>query len=289
MTGFGQATGAGPRHQISVALRSVNGRFLDIALRLEPEHRELEPGLRRRVEGEVFRGRVEAVVEIRPTTPPAAHVEIHTEVVEALHEALGRLVEQGLLQGELAAGDLLRLPQALEVRLEADHLDNTERHQVDEVLGQALEQLVAARQAEGARLAEILGARLDELAGCVESLEGRAGEVRRALHDNLRRRLEELLGHLPLDPVRLAQEAALLADRADITEELDRLGAHLEHFRDTMAQQGAVGKRLDFLAQEILRELNTVGSKARDAETTRLVLDGKVLAEQIREQIQNVE
>jgi uncharacterized protein (TIGR00255 family) len=109
------------------------------------------------------------------------------------------------------------------------------------------------------------------------------------LQDNLQRRLEEMLGAVLVDPVRLAQEAALLADRSDVAEELDRLSAHLEHFRDTLSEQGAVGKRLDFLAQEILRELNTVGSKARDLETTRIVLEGKVLCEQLREQVQNVE
>lgn len=289
MTGFGQARRADERHQVSVVLRSVNGRFLDVSLRLEQEYRELESELRHIVESEVSRGRVEVVVELRPTVPPPARVEVHAEVVRALHAAARALAEQGLVRGGLSAGDLLRLPQVLEVQVEPVRLEEADRELVREVLGRALDQLVAARRREGEQLETVLKGRLAELSACVAALQGRAGEVRGALRENLHRRLAVLLEATPVDPARLAQEAALLADRADIAEELDRLAAHLEHFRDTMSGDGAVGKRLDFLAQEILRELNTVGSKARDTETTRLVLDGKVLCEQIREQVQNVE
>ena len=114
-------------------------------------------------------------------------------------------------------------------------------------------------------------------------------EVRAHLHEKLRQRLTELLGDARLDQDRIAQEAAILVDKSDVSEELDRLGAHLDHFAQVMAEGGGCGKRLDFLTQEMLRELNTLGAKGRDAETTRLVLDGKVLCEQLREQLQNVE
>jgi uncharacterized protein (TIGR00255 family) len=152
---------------------------------------------------------------------------------------------------------------------------------------------VAGRESEGARLARLLEERLGELAAVADDLGRLAGEARREQATALRARVEELLRAAPggpaLDPGRLEQELALLAERSDVAEELDRLAAHVEHFRELVAGGGPVGKRLDFLSQEVLRELNTAGSKCRHAPMTRRVLDGKVLCEQLREQVQNVE
>ncbi|HVS01612.1 MAG TPA: YicC/YloC family endoribonuclease [Thermoanaerobaculia bacterium] len=289
MTGFGQASGSNPRHQVAVSLRSVNGRYLDLSLRLKEEYRSLEPLLRRILEAQLHRGRVDATVDVRPSTPLPARVEVQMEVVKALHLASHGLAEKGLIATELALGDLMRLPEVLEVRVEPDTLDGDDEALVAQVAGRALEQLVAAREQEGAQLASLLAERVRELEQAAVALRRRAPAVREALHQGLQRRLRELLAGQPLDEVRLAQEVALLVDRSDVAEELDRLALHLEHFRGVAAGGGGLGKRLDFLSQEILRELNTLGAKCRDAEATRLVLDAKVLCEQLREQVQNVE
>jgi uncharacterized protein (TIGR00255 family) len=232
---------------------------------------------------------VEARVDVRPLGERPARVEVHTGVVRAAHAATHRLVEQGLLAGELSAGDLLRLPEAMRVELEPDQWDADDDRLLLAVAEQALAQLAAGRELEGRNLAAVLGRRLAELAAAAARLEALRQPAREELEAGLARRVAELLEGHPLDPARLAQEVALLTDRSDVREELDRLASHVQHFDELLASGEAVGKRLDFLTQEVFRELNTLGAKCRHAEMVRAVLDGKVLCEQLREQVQNVE
>ncbi len=308
MTGFGQAAGSNDAHAVTVTLRAVNGRFLEVKLRLGDEYRGSEAALRELLEGELQRGRVDAVVAVQAVGEREVSVHVHRRVVMAAHAALEELVEGGLIAEKLTAGDLLRLPEAMRVEVAADRWEEEDHDLLLEVAGRALAQLVESRSHEGAKLAAVLLERARELGAVVERLEALATAVREATADGLGERLEEILerfagqdgdgegqgapgggGRRRIDPGRLEQEVALLVEKGDVAEELDRLGAHLEHFRHLVEAGGAVGKRLDFLTQEILRELNTVGSKCRDAEMTRSVLDGKVLCEQLREQVQNVE
>lgn len=292
MTGFGQATAGDERHQVTVTARSVNHRFLEVRLRVPDEVRAAEPALQDLFAAELSRGRVEASVEVRRLGPRGVEVEVDREVVRSAHAAFEDLVGGGLVAEQLTAGDLLRLPEAVTVRVAPNRWEESDQATLLAVAREARDQLVAGREAEGARLARLLGERLDELAAVSAELAALAPEARREAAAALRGRLEELLaasGGARLDPGRLEHEVAVLAERGDVSEELDRLGAHLEHFRELLAATGAVGKRLDFLTQEILRELNTLGSKCRHLEMTRRVLDGKLLVEQLREQVQNVE
>ena len=296
MTGYGQGSASGERHQVSVSLRSVNGRFLDLVVRLDESYRGLESPLRALLEGQLRRGRVEVNVDVRPLQALPARVTIQTGVVEALHRAWHDLADRGLVASELTLGDLLRLPEVVSIQLETDQMGEAEQALALAAAHTALLQLVEAREQEGEQLARILGERLAELVQAAAKLRARAPAVREDLRASLERRLQELLvprpGHADaraVDEVRLAQEVALLVERGDVTEELDRLDAHLAHFGELLSADGSLGKRLDFLSQEILRELNTVGSKCRDAEMARTVLDAKVLCEQLREQVQNVE
>lgn len=299
MTGFGQATAADARRQVTVAVRSVNHRFLEIRLRLPEEARGSEAALQELLGAELSRGRVEATVEVRRLGEREVEVEVDRQVVRKAHAAFEGLVAGGLVAEQLTAGDLLRLPEAVTVRVAAESWEEGAEALLLAVAREARDQLVAGRAAEGERLARALAERLDELAAVAADLEALAPEVRREAAAALRGRLDELLAEAAasagrpdparLDPGRLEQEVALLADRGDVREELDRLAAHLDHFRELTAAGGAVGKRLDFLTQEVLRELNTLGAKCRHAAMTRRVLDGKVLVEQLREQVQNIE
>lgn len=289
MTGFGQASGGNDRHEARVAIRSVNGRYLDVNLRMKEEYRHLETRLRRLVEARLDRGRVDLTVDIRPRQALEATVDVQMEVVRALHAASHQLLAKGLVASELSVGDLLRLPEVLRVRVEEDELWESDRELLDEVTGRALDELIAARAQEGGHLAEALDGLVSELGEAVELLGEQVAGVREGLRRALRERLEELLSGAAVDEDRLEQEVAVLVDKSDVTEEVDRLATHLEHYREVMGQGGPVGKRLDFLTQEILRELNTVGAKARDATVTRTVLDAKILCEQLREQLQNIE
>jgi len=289
MTGFGQASATGARHQVSVSLRSVNARFLDLVLRLKDDYRAVEAPLRGALERELHRGRVEATIEVKPLQAPPAHVQVRAEVVRALAEASRELATSGLVRPELTLGDLLRLPEVVSLQVDADQLGDEEVEVALAAGRAALAQLVGAREQEGAQLRRVLAERLSDLGAAAARLRARAPLVRQEIHDGLRRRLRELLDGAGVDEVRLAQEAALLVDRSDVAEELDRLDGHLSHFATLLEGEGALGKRLDFLSQEILRELNTLGSKCRDGEMARMVLDAKVTCEQLREQVQNVE
>jgi uncharacterized protein (TIGR00255 family) len=289
MTGFGQASAENRRHAVTVALRAVNHRFLDVQVRLADELRPAEPALRDRIAAHVARGRVEARVDARPLGERPARVQLHMGVVRAAHAATHQLVSEGLLSAELGAGDLLRLPEAFKVELDPDQWDAEDDTLLLVVADEALAQLAAGRELEGRNLAAALERRLAELAAVVARLEALRQPAREELRAALSRRVGELLEGQAVDASRLAQEVALLVDRSDVREELDRLASHLAHFREVMAASDAAGKRLDFLTQEIFRELNTLGAKCRHAEMVRAVLDGKVLCEQLREQVQNVE
>ncbi len=289
MTGYGEAAGENARHAVSVSLKAVNHRFLDIQLRVGDELRASEGTVRDLISKEIFRGRIEARVDVRPLGERRADVHVHLGIVRAAHAATHQLVEDGLVATGLAAGDLLRIPEAFRVEFAADQWDADDHDLLVRVTREAVAQLVASRETEGASLAVVLVEKVRALYEVVARLDALRVPVRDEIAATLRRRLGELLKGQPLDESRVAQEAALLVDRSDVSEEIDRLRSHLEHFRAVAREPGPSGKRLDFLTQELFRELNTLGAKCRNAEMTRAVLDAKVLSEQIREQVQNVE
>jgi uncharacterized protein (TIGR00255 family) len=289
MTGFGEAAGDNGRHAVTVALRAVNHRFLDVQTRLPEELRASEAALRELLARDLARGRIEVRVDVQPLVERAARVALHLGAIRAAHAAVHQLVEAGLVESGLSAGDLLRLPDAFRVEVDREAWDAADDALLLSVAGEALRRLIAAREAEGTNLAASLLARLSGLEQLVDRLAALSGPVREELAAGLSRRVAELVGDRELDPSRLAQEVALLADKSDVSEEIDRLRAHLDHFRTVCADAGATGKRLDFLTQEVFRELNTLGAKCRNAEMTRTVLDAKVVCEQLREQVQNVE
>jgi len=289
MTGYGEASAESARHAVAVSLRAVNHRFLDLQVRLAEECRGCESVLRDLVGKAVTRGRVEMRVEVRSVAERKATVQLHRGVVEAAYAATHQLVEQGLIEGGLSAGDLLRIPEALKVELDGGAWDEGDQELLQKVAGEAVAQLVASRDREGASLAAIMEERLGSLGEVVGRLDALRGPVKEELAAALRRRVGELLGGQPIDEARLAQEVALLVDRSDVSEEIDRLRSHLGHFREVLGEEAPAGKRLDFLTQEVFRELNTLGAKCRNAEMTRAVLDAKVICEQLREQVQNVE
>jgi len=289
MTGFGQASAQNERFRVTVTLRGVNHRYLDLQLRGCEERREVETAVRDLLSERLWRGRVEAVVEVLAVGARHAEVRVDEEQVRAIRGLCDELSGRGLISPDLALVDLLRFPEVVRLEVEDPEWSPADRELLATVTGEAVEQMVTARRTEGGKLRRILEERLDALLEVVcrldELHEGIAGEVAAGL----RRRIGELMEGAVPDEDRLAQEVAFLADRSDVTEELDRLRSHLDHFRVIMAADGSVGKRLDFLAQEIFRELNTIGSKCRDSDMTRQVLEGKSLCEQIREQLQNVE
>ncbi len=288
MTGFGQASGESERFRTTVTLRGVNHRFLDLSLRLRDELRRHEPALRDLLSARLWRGRVEVSVEVAALASRDVTVRIDRDVATAVRALADDLSAGGVISGELAFGDLLRLPEVVRLEIRDPDWTVADQEMLLRLTTEALDQLIAARRLEGEKLVAILSQRVDGLDRLAVELAARWSELPGELAASLRRRISELVGDTP-EPDRLAQEVAYLVDRSDVSEELDRLKSHCDHFRSIMSQGGSVGKRLDFLTQEILRELNTLGAKCRDGEMTRRVLDAKVLCEQLREQVQNVE
>ena len=277
MTGFGQAAVETAGYRLTLTLRAVNHRFLDLAIRLRDEHRHLEPRLRELLGDFLHRGRVDVRLDVEPTCyePPAVGVD--EAVVAAVHAVAQDLVKRGLVTSEVQFGDLLALPQVLTIERRSTRWSEEEDRALDGVIRRAAVELVRARRTEGVQLQRALSERVEALSDLVAAIRPAVERAPRQIAEQLRARLSELDADLVLDPDRLAHEAALLAERADVVEELDRLAAHLEHFREVLERSGPIGKRLDFLAQEILRELNTLGTKSRDGDVVARVVDAKVL------------
>jgi uncharacterized protein (TIGR00255 family) len=289
MTGYGQASGENESYRVAVSVRSVNHRFLDLAIRLAEDYREIESSVRRLLDERLERGRVDLRVAVDFLGDGGTEVTIDSEVVAGLLSAAAQIDAAGLSSKSLTTADLLNLPEVIRVRRRSVELAAADRELILEVASRALDRLVEMREHEGEQLGRILRARLETLTQLVARLSAERESVRSRLLETMRQRVEDLLEGKEITPDRLAQETALLAEKIDVQEELDRLTAHVEAFETSMASGEAIGRRLDFLAQEIHRELNTLGVKCRDAKMAQWVVDGKVTCEQLREQVQNVE
>lgn len=290
MTAFGEAAVADAGTKVVVTARSLNHRYLDVSSRLPDELRHLEAEVQRIVRDAVHRGRVEVRVEIERLDEPQVDVRLQLGVLRGYLEAVEEARAQGLLEGSLVTGDLLRLPAVVEVTsARRTSAGEEEGALLRRAVEEALAQMVEGRIEEGSRLRGALQALLADLRRQVEVLDELREELQSAYRTRLGQRLAELLSEAEVDQQRLAQEAALLAERADVQEEIDRLDGHVRSLSDLIAAGGVAGKKLDFLMQEVMRELNTIGAKVRDGRATDVVVDAKLLCEQLREQIQNVE
>jgi len=290
MTGFGRASGPlGPEWTADLSARSVNHRFLDLTVRLRDSEASLEPPLRQVFARLLARGKVEVTLRLTRAGPGGPQVVIDERLVESLLARVAELSRRFPIKGELEARDLLALPQAVWVEAPSADFTPGEIAALEAMAERVASAVVAMREAEGRRIAAELSGRIELLEKKLERLSARRDDIVRSIAETLRDRMRALFPQVPLDSGRLEQEAALAAERSDVAEELSRLAGHLSQFRELLESAGPVGKKLDFLSQEILREINTLGSKARDLQLTREVLDMKAETEKIREQVQNLE
>ena len=284
MTGFAAVAAELPGLSLAVELRSVNHRYLDVAVKLPDELRALEPGLRERIAAELKRGKVECRVALARAAAGAADVAIDRARVARLAAAAAEIRQLVPDAASLSAAEILRWPGVLtEPSVAPEALADAIHRLVDE----ALADLAAARAREGAKLQAVLLARCADIEAQVARVAPRIPALHAAYVEKLGTRLKEA----GLDPSeeRLKQELALFATKIDIAEEVARLATHVTEVRRVLAQGGSAGKRLDFLAQELHREANTLGSKSVDAELSQASLELKVAIEQMREQVQNIE
>ena len=290
MTGFGRGSADGDGFAVGVEIKTVNNRYLDIHLRAPQELTSLEMEIRKRVSARLSRGRVDLNISFDRTGSGATY-EINQAVVAAYVDALREIQRQFNLNGEIDVSAIARLPGALSSP--RNELTDEMTTSLNAAIDQALDSLEQMRAVEGNSLAGEMRKRLQRIEQTIPTIEAAASSLVEAYNQRLHKRISELLARgsqtVELDPGRLAQEVAYLADRSDITEELARLKSHVDQFREAIDSEEEVGKRLDFLLQELNREANTVLSKSGEIAIKEAALAIKAEVEKLREQVQNVE
>ena len=288
MTGYGRGECAKDGFKFTVELNSINRKQSDIAINLPKEFIELEPRIRDEINAHLSRGRINAVVAYHRARQGDGAVELDEPLALAYLKAIQRLQIRTKLNGAVTIDTLLRVPGVLK-STEPTIDTETVWPSVEQALKRALGQLVKMREKEGKFLAGDLTGRLDALAAGVAHIRQVAPSIVSHYRTQLHARIKDAGLTVPLDDERLCKEVVLFADRCDITEELTRLESHFQQFRDCLKSTEPVGRTLDFLSQEMNRELNTIGSKANAVEISQVVVRLKAELEKIREQVQNIE
>jgi uncharacterized protein (TIGR00255 family) len=289
MTGYGKGMAAGEDFSVSIDLKTVNNRFLDIHLRVGTDLSSLEPIIKKRITSRLSRGRVDVTVSMER----AAQVgyEVNRPLIAGYVSALKQLQQDFDIGGELDINVIARIPGAIQPA--RNGIDDRMTTALEQALDQALNELEKMREQEGEALKQELRARVSKIESLVPVIESSAAGLADAYRLRLQKRIGELLNRggqlVEVDPVRLAQEVAYLADRSDVSEEMVRLRSHLSQFQEALDAPGEAGKMLDFLLQELNREANTTLSKSTDLVIKEAGLAIKAEVEKLREQVQNVE
>lgn len=284
MTGYARVELQYPFGRVSCELRSVNHRYLDLSIKLPDELRVIENELRQLAVSKIGRGKVEIGLRLNRDTATQHGIELDAPRLAALVSALTEVAATAPMATSPSTLQLLAWPGV--IRTSGEDGTAVAAAAVEAAAG-AMTQFTESREREGGRLLAYILERLEQLNALVEAVIARAPVAREAWLERLRLRCQELA--VELEPARLAQELALVAQRLDVDEELSRLRSHFQEVRAALRRSDSVGRRLDFLMQELNREANTLSSKSQDAETTRCAVEMKVLIEQVREQVQNIE
>ncbi len=293
MTGFGRARAElSDRFAVSMVVRSVNHRYLDIQVRtnLHEDTPEIEAAVRSVISKRFHRGRVTAQVNLERILTAEVDVAVNTEAVREVLDQLSNVAVPEKFGSTVELGDVLAVPGLVSVASQETILEEEEVTGLRSVASEAVAEAVEMRREEGERLVRQIDSELAGVVAFADWFEPQMPEFRQHLLDRVKDRVEGLVGpEVKMEPERILQEAAVLADRADVAEEVVRLRAHLENFSERLAAGGVVGRSLDFLCQEIHRELNTLGSKCRELGVADRLVDAKSAAERVREQVQNLE
>jgi uncharacterized protein (TIGR00255 family) len=288
MTGYGRAEGSYKGRSLVVELRSVNHRYCDVIVRLPKYLASVEETVKKKVQGRFARGHIELSIGLNGSVSTPKRFKLDLESAGAYYQVLKKLKRALRLPGEIDLALLSHFKEMITVIEPIERIEPLTRF-LDKVLNRAMLALEKMRREEGRALARDLSARLDRLSKMLELIKAREKEVVHTYHQRLQIRAAELSNGITIDPARLAQEVAIFADRSDISEEAARLKTHLEQFQKMLQKEEEVGRALDFLLQEMNREVNTIGSKASDVAISMQVVAMKSELEKIREQVQNIE
>lgn len=288
MTGFGRASAVCSGREITVELRSVNSRYFEYSSRIPRTCNFMDSRLKKLLNERVTRGKVELSLTIQNVDAADTEVAVNMELARSYHKALRNMAEELDIKNDVSAGLLSRFPEVLSTR----HADTDEEQlwaDVSQVTRQALERFVEMRAAEGAKMKADIENRLAYIEECVGRIEALSAGRVEAYTQRLYEKLRVILEDRNIDDARVLTEAAIFGDKTAVDEETVRLRSHIAQYREILALNEPVGRKLDFLTQELNRETNTIGSKCQDLDVTRIVVDVKAEIEKIREQIQNLE
>lgn len=288
MTGYGRAQNTLDGMDITVEIKSVNHRYFEFNSRVPRVYGFIEEKLKSYTQSRIARGKVECFVQIDTLEDEAAEVTVNHSLAAGYYAALKEIAERYDLRDDISVSTLTRYPDILTVhKAEAD--EDKIWNAVKSVLDKALDSFVDMRANEGAKLFEDIDSRADIILGKVALIEERSPETVKEYHEKLVGRMTELLGDVHIEEQRILTEAAVFADKIAVAEETVRLRSHISQLKAFLKSEEAIGRKMDFLVQEMNREANTIGSKAQDVEIASMVLDIKAEVEKIREQVQNVE
>jgi uncharacterized protein (TIGR00255 family) len=292
MTGFGRASGAlSPRYFTTVTVKSVNHRFLEVSVRLPEYLWDMEGPLRALASEYFSRGKVDLSLRVQRTQQPEYSVRINAQIASTVIPRLRSIAEELGLGSSLTGSDLMRVPDFLQVEALDAEIADEEREALAALVREAFAQMRAMRAREGRTLHADIGARLAAMRTLRDAVAAHREEVRAELLASYQQRVQEIaaLAGSDVSQERIAQEVVIMVEKGDIAEELTRLSHHIEQIETAIAAKEAAGKKLDFLSQEMIREINTMGAKSRSAAIRTLVVELKTEVERIREQVQNVE
>lgn len=288
MTGYGRAQSSVGGFELTLEIRSVNHRYLDISVRVPRAYGYLEDIVKTGLKEKISRGKVDVYISVDDSVADNVSVSLNKPLLDGYIKALGEISDEYGLSNDLTVSAVMRLPDIFNIE-KADEDTDMLSKEIESMLETALSGYISMSAAEGSQLAADITARLDTIGKTVEKIEERSPECVAEYREKLEARLKEVLETHSVDEQRILTEAAIFADKISVSEETVRLKSHIRQLRDMLNENGGVGRKLDFLVQELNREANTIGSKANDIEISRLVVELKAEIEKIREQVQNIE
>mgnify|MGYP005776277127 CR=1 FL=1 len=287
MTGYGKANLSKEQREYQIEIKSVNHRYLDISVKMPRQLSYLEETIKKEIMSKVKRGKIDVFVTFENNSLEGKEIKINEELAKAYVKELKKLAEEENLLADIQVNDIAKYPDVLKIQNNQE--DEKIKLEVLEVVGKATENLVQMRKTEGSKLAEDLNQRLDNLKVKIEDISKLSTGLIEEYVVKLEERIKEILKNQEIDQTRLAQEVVIYADKCSIEEEITRLRSHIAQFKTLLDSDEAIGKKLDFIIQEMNRETNTIGSKANNLNITNNVIDMKTEIENIREQVQNIE
>ncbi len=289
MTSFGRAQGEeGNDYLFSIEMKSVNNRYLDINIRLPKFMIALEEDLRKVISSRIKRGKVDVFINYKNYGKGNAKPVLNLELAKDYYDCLKELSNSLDIENDITVSKIVKIPDIITLETEDEDLDEI-LTEIKPLLESALDKMVEMREIEGEKLKDDIYIKLDEIEKNVKEIEAFADEVPKAYKAKLEERIKELTKDIDINEERIAQEVAIFADKVAVDEEITRMYSHLSQMRKTLSLDESIGRKLDFIIQEMNRETNTIGSKCNDMNMTNLVIDIKNLIEKIREQVQNIE